>query len=68
MQVKGVKIVRKPKPIKGMTVKYDGKEYGNIVHVSRGYDYGSFAYLDEAGTEFSVYLAQGKSFEVIVES
>lgn len=57
--------VCKPKPIKGMTIKYDGEEYTNILYLSRGYDYSSFSYLDDNGTEFSVSLGQGKSFEIV---
>lgn len=55
----------KPKPIKGLRIKYDGKEYTNITHFSQGYDYCSFSYVDDAGTEFSVYLAKDKTYEII---
>ncbi|NWK12792.1 hypothetical protein [Clostridium cadaveris] len=56
---------RKPKPIKGTKVLYDDKEYKNIISVSRGYEYSNFSYLDENGSECSIYVAQGKSFSVV---
>ena len=55
----------KPKIIKGVKVKYDDKEYDKITSISRGYDYSSFHYVDEKGSECSVYLAAGKSFAII---
>ena len=43
----------------------DDKEYNNIISISRGYDYSNFSYLDENGSECSIYVAQGKSFSVL---
>jgi hypothetical protein len=59
--------VYKPKVIKGLKVKYDDKEYDKITSISRGYDYSSFTYVDENGSECSVYLSVGKSF-ITIES
>ncbi len=55
----------RPKPINGLKVKYDGKEYNKITSVSRGYDYSNFHYLDENDSECSIYLAPGKSITMI---
>ena len=55
----------KPNVIKGTKVIYDDKEYNNIISISRGYDYSNFSYLDENGSECSIYVAQGKSFSVL---
>ena len=57
----------KPKPIKGLKIKYDGEEYTNILYLSRGYDYSSFSYLDDSGSEVSVCLTEGKNFEMVNE-
>lgn len=55
----------KPKIIKNMKVKYDGKEYDNITQVSRGYEYSSFCYLDAQGSECSVYLSKGQQLTIV---
>jgi hypothetical protein len=59
--------IRKPKPIKGTKVIYDGKTYKNIISFSRGYDYGSFSFLDENGSECCVYLSKNNDFKIIEE-
>lgn len=50
-----------------MKVVYDGKTYENILYFSRGYEYGSFSYLDENGNECSVHISGMKSFQIIEE-
>ena len=57
----------KPKVMKDIKVDYDGKEYENITHINRGYDYSSFSYLDSNGSEVNVYLQEGKTFNIINE-
>lgn len=59
--------VSKPKAIKGLSVNYNGSTYKNITSISRGYDYNSFHYIDESGTEFSVYPPPGTSFDLVQE-
>jgi hypothetical protein len=61
-------VKHKPKIMKGLTIKYDGKEYSNITSLSRGYEHSAFHYVDDLGTEFSVYLQQGKDYEVVEKS
>lgn len=60
--------MRKPKPMKGVKVIYDGVEYTNITHFSRGYDYSNFSYLDDNGAECSIYINASKSFQIINEN
>ena len=55
----------KPKIIEGMKIKYDDKEYDKIISVSRGYDYSSFSYVDDNGSECSIYLSVGKAFVIL---
>ena len=55
----------KPKPMKNTKIKYDGKEYKNIISINKGYDYGYFSYLDDKGSECCVYPQNGTSFEII---
>ena len=55
----------KPKPMKDVKIEYDGQMYENIISLNRGYDYSSFRYLDDNGSEVSVYLEQGKTFNII---
>lgn len=57
--------VPKPKPMKDVKIEYDGTTYENILSLNRGYDYSNFRYLDENGSEISVYLEQGKTFNII---
>lgn len=57
--------MRKPKPMKGVKVIYDDKVYENVISFSRGYEWGSFSYLDDSGAECSVYLNSGKAFQII---
>lgn len=56
---------QKPKVMKDTKISYDGKEYDNIVSLNQSYNYSSFSYLDESGSEVSVYLEQGKMFNII---
>ena len=60
--------MRKPKVMKGAKVEYDGNTYENIIHINRGYDYSSFSYLDNNGSEVNVYLETGKTFNIIDSS
>ena len=48
-----------------MKIIYDGKTYTNIISFSRGYDYGSFSFLDENDSECSVYLSKNNEFQII---
>lgn len=48
-----------------MKIKYDDKEYDKIISVSRGYDYSSFSYVDDSGSECSIYLSVGKAFVIL---
>lgn len=57
--------VPKPKPMKDIKIKYDGTTYENILSLNRGYDYSSFCYLNDDGSEVSVYLEKGKTFNII---
>ena len=54
--------------MKGVKVIYDGVEYTNITHFSRGYDYSNFSYLDDNGAECSIYINASKSFQIINEN
>lgn len=59
----------KPKPIKGMKIKYGGVTYDNIISVNRGYEYSSFSYLDERGNLCGISLDGGNmSFEILTET
>ena len=55
----------KPKVMKDIKIEYDGQIYENIASLSRGYDYSSFRYLDDNGSEVSVYLQEGKYFNIM---
>lgn len=55
----------KPKVMKDIKIEYNGQIYENISSLSRGYDYSSFRYLDDNGSEVSVYLQEGKYFNII---
>lgn len=57
--------MRKVKTMKNTKISYDGTEYDNIVSLNRSYNYSSFSYIDDKGSEVNVYLEKGKSFEVI---
>ena len=56
---------RKIKTMKDVKIEYDGKEYNNIVSLNRSYDYSSFSYLDDSGSEVNVYLEKSKTFNII---
>lgn len=56
---------RKIKTMKDVKIEYDGKEYNNIVSLNRSYDYSSFSYLDDSGSEVIVYLEKSKTFNII---
>lgn len=55
----------KPKVMKDIKIEYDGRVYENVISLNRGYDYSSFHYLDDNGSEVSVYLQEGKYFNIM---
>lgn len=57
--------MRKVKTMKNTKISYDGTEYDNIVSLNRNYNYSSFTYIDDNGSEVNLYLEKGKSFEII---
>lgn len=57
--------MRKVKTMKNTKISYDGTEYDNIVSLNRSYNYSSFTYIDNNGSEVNLYLEKGKSFEII---
>lgn len=57
--------MRKVKTMKNTKISYDGTEYDNIVSLNRSYNYSSFTYIDDNGSEVNLYLEKGKSFEII---
>lgn len=57
--------VPKPKVMKDIKIEYDGQIYENIASLSRGYYSSSFRYLDDNGSEVSVYLQEGKYFNIM---
>ena len=56
---------RKIKTMKDIKIEYDGQEYDNIISLNRSYNYNSFSYLDDGGSEVNVYLETGKTFNII---
>lgn len=57
--------MRKLKTMKDTKIEYEGQEYENIISLNRSYNYSSFSYLDENGSEVNVYLESGKTFNII---
>ena len=55
----------KLKILKNTKIEYDGKEYTNILYLNRSYDYCSFTYLEDDGTEITINPQQNKEFNVI---
>lgn len=56
---------KKPPIMKDTKIEYDGNIYENIISLNRSYNYSSFSYLDNNGSEVNVYLEQGKTFNIV---
>lgn len=59
---------QKTRVMKDTKIEYDGQTYENIISLNRSYNYSSFSYLDNNGSEVNVYLETGKTFNIINSS